>query len=145
MKPAPVTFPYRIQPTRARVLRLRPWAQVLVRSANQSDWWPLNLHIDTGAEITVLRRSDAIELGIPLESGEFAIIHGVGGGEVDSYVHRVLMRLGEAEFPCEIAFTTTDAEPRLLGRKDVFMQFKVCFDDVAQITEFHSHAQGAIE
>ena len=53
--------------------------------------------------------------------------------------------IGPVEFDSDIAFTVTDNEPRLLGRRDVFTQFKVCFDDVVQITGFHVRLRGVSE
>jgi hypothetical protein len=86
--------------------------------------------------MTVLDATSATDLGIALQDGNFAVIKGIGGGLVDTYVHRVQMRLGTKRFECRIAFATTDTVPMILGRADVFATFKVCYDDVKQLTEF---------
>jgi hypothetical protein len=102
------------------------------------EWHPFRLYADASADITLLRRGDCEMLGRELESGEMRHMGGIGSGLIRTFIHRVSLRLGTVEFPCRVAFADRQEVPRLLGRLDLFSRFKVCYDEVARVTEFHN-------
>jgi len=64
-----------------------------------------------------------------LKEGRERLIGGVSGGLIRTYIHQVLLRIGEIELMAEVAFAELEEVPRLLGRKDIFNRFQVNFDE----------------
>lgn len=60
------------------------------------------------------------------------------GSYIPVYFHRVTLKIGDEEFPAEVGFSEQlGIGFNLLGRKDVFEIFKVCFSDEKGIISFH--------
>lgn len=85
--------------------------------------------LDSGAEVTLLPKTDAKELGIALERGIPAVVGGVAGEEVKGWRHRLIFILGTEEFSTPVVFAERDDIPRVLGREEIFDKFFVVFDE----------------
>lgn len=90
----------------------------------------LALQIDSGATVSLMRRSVADLLGIDLKSGKRIDLTGVGGASLEAYVHGLTAQLEEDWPPFEIPFAIASSEsvPNLLGRLGVFDRLQVDFD-----------------
>jgi hypothetical protein len=65
----------------------------------------------------------------PIRKGRRIRPAGIGGA-ITAYVHRVGLKIGDAEFEGEIAFTERRKLPvNLLGRAAIFERFLVTFDE----------------
>ncbi|MFH1110579.1 MAG: DUF5677 domain-containing protein [Planctomycetota bacterium] len=93
------------------------------------------LQIDSGAVVSLLRRSTADLLGITLESGRRIALTSVGNATTGAYVHAIRTRFNEG-LACDVRFAIADTEevPNLLGRLDVFDSLQVYFDATLQVT-----------
>lgn len=93
------------------------------------------MEFDTGAMITVLPRSAADILDLPLTEGYPLPLVGVGGARIQSYVHPVSVKVNGREFEIYIAFGTSELPP-LLGRYTVFDQIgKIKLNNTQRRTE----------
>lgn len=104
--------------------------------APNSSWHLFRPYVDSGADLTLLKRSDCDNLGYDLTTGALRLIGGISKTLVKTYVHQIQMRLGEIQFLCRVAFAEIDAVPRLLGRLDVFHRFRICFEEAKRETHF---------
>ncbi len=129
------TFSYREHRMRDGTVIFRPWVHIHLPSKD-GEWTLFELYADAGADFTLLRQADCEALGYDLEAGELRLIGGVCSGLVRVFLHELPLRLGTEEFLCPVAFAEKAAVPRLLGRREVFQRFKVCYDDVGRVTEF---------
>lgn len=106
-----------------------PLAQFVLRGRDNTSH-SIAAQIDSGATISLLRKSTADLLGIELESGRKIDLSGVGSGKIDAFVHAVptSFEQGLADVPIPYAIATTEAVPNLLGRIGVFELLQVDFD-----------------
>ena len=85
--------------------------------------------IDSGAAISIFHGSLAALLGIAVESGEKRIFQGASA-KLIGYVHNIRMAVAGKEFECEVVFSDElNTSFNLLGRKSVFENFKVVFNE----------------
>lgn len=83
--------------------------------------------VDSGASFSVFQQEIAQYLGIPMEKGKKIYLTGIGG-RILGYLHRVLLRIGEAEFSCKIVFSPElTVSLNLLGRDNFFQPFVISF------------------
>ncbi|MCG3136607.1 MAG: hypothetical protein HJJLKODD_00441 [Phycisphaerae bacterium] len=106
-----------------------PFAQIELRKQD-GRYQSLALQIDSGAVVSLLRRSMAEFLGINLTSGQQISLAGIGGHHTTAYVHRIETRLDvDLIFPAvPFAFADTEHVPNLLGRLGIFDQLQIDFD-----------------
>lgn len=128
-------FPYKADRARTGELIYRPAAFVRLMAANSS-WHLFRPYVDSGADLTLLKKSDCEDMGYDLTNGMLRLIGGVSKTLMRTYVHQIPMRIGETEFLCRVAFAEINTVPRLLGRLDVFHQFRICFEEAKRETHF---------
>jgi len=121
-------FHYRKEKTKEGEIVYRPVAYVHLKGKD-GNWYLFDPYIDSGADISLLTRSDCNLLGYELKNGQERRISGVSGGIIRTYIHQVLLRIGEIELTAEVAFAELEQVPRLLGRKDIFNRFQINFDE----------------
>lgn len=102
----------------------RPIALVQIR-AKSRDWKIFYPEIDSGSPITVLTESDCALLGLKLSEGKLVTLGGALGGSRPAYIHEVEMKIGDQVLKTRVAFTTGKAHKQLLGRIDVFDNFRI--------------------
>ena len=129
------SFPYREERTRFGEIIFRPRATIELQGMDRA-WYKFSLYADSGADVTLLRRSDCKILGYELTMGDERPLGGIGKGFVKTYVHRIKLKIGTMEFVCAVAFADEEEIPRLLGREDVFEYFRICFDQPKLSTDF---------
>ena len=97
---------------------------------------PIAVQVDSGAVISLLRRSLADFLGIALSSGTRIEMSGVGGATTVAYVHSIKTKFDQDLLDVRYAIAESETVPILLGRLDVFDTFQVHFDPIQQHTKF---------
>ncbi len=105
-----------------------PFAQVEFAGPDRA-FRAFAMQIDSGAVVSVLRRSAADLLGIDADAGRRVELGSVGGAKIAAYVHDLPIRVAnwpEWDVPCAIA--DTEGVPNLLGRAGVFDLLQVDFD-----------------
>ena len=116
-----------------------PLAQVDLRTA-QGSFKSFALQIDSGAVVSLLRKSTAASLGISLESGRKIDLSSVGGGGTTAFVHIIQTRFDDGiEFPVPYAIAEKETVPNLLGRLGVFDQLQIHFDGQCMETRISDH------
>jgi len=113
----------------------RPVATIYLQAKNER-WRGFTLYADSGADITLLPKSACKGLGYKLKTGKSGYVGGITRGKIKVYVHQLNTKLGEETFKARIAFAQTENIPPLLGRTDIFDQFKVCYNNKQKETTF---------
>lgn len=91
--------------------------------------------VDSGANISIFGADVAESLGIDIESGKKIYLGGVGG-RILGYEHRIEMELADLHFSVRVVFSREFLVSfNLIGRKDVFDKFTICFNEKRKILE----------
>ena len=111
-----------------------PFAQIETRSA-AGTFRPVFLQIDSGAAISLLRRSFADLLGIDLAAGRRIELGSVGGSRIVAFVHEIETRFAD-QIVLSIPYAISEIErvPNLLGRLGVFENLRIEFDPLLRGT-----------
>jgi len=129
-------FKYSPEPSKRGVVH-RPIAHVLLQSKGGA-WRLFYPYVDSGADISFFRKSDASLLQLSLYAGEYSPILGVGKILMPAYIHNVKTKIGDTVMDVNVAFADSDEVPRLLGRAGVFNRFRITFDEANLQTIFES-------
>jgi len=131
-------YDWQLRPTRHFGQVWVPIAELELFGSNGKPQY-VAMQIDTGAVVSLLRKSMADLLAIPLESGRLIEVIGIGGTPTIAYVHSVRARFNES-FTLDLRFAIADTEnvPNLLGRLDVFDSLRIVFDPVNHETQVTS-------
>lgn len=90
---------------------------------------PIYALIDSGAIVSLFNSGIGRALGIEIEKGEIFRPTGIGG-QILSYMHEVILKIGDVEVKTKVAFTDQLAlNVNLLGREGFFNAFSVLFND----------------
>jgi len=119
-------FGWKIERSRVFGLIERPVAEIFLEDS-VGDWQPIVVYVDSGADVTVLKKSFGEVLGIDMEKGEKAALGAVSGAKIETYVHNMKLRIGDHIVKARVAFATDDTPPNLLGRMDIFNLFEIHF------------------
>ncbi len=109
----------------------RPIAEIAIKD-NNGNWKYISTYVDSGADISVFQRSFGELLGVDIENGQYAKFGGAGGGEVEVYIHKVTLKLGEYVLDIRVAFCKKHKSrtPNVLGRLDLFHVFEIHFKNL---------------
>jgi hypothetical protein len=127
-------FSWRRRPTKYFGDVWVPYAEIeLLGSSGQ--FHSFAVQVDSGAVVSLLRRSVAELLGIRLESGRKIDLTSVGGAQTFAYIHEIKTRFeADDEFPAPFAFAEVETVPNLLGRHGFFDRMQVDFDATLEQT-----------
>jgi hypothetical protein len=93
---------------------------------NEKIW----VYVDSGAMFSILHTDTAKRMGINLQDGRLQMIVVGDGSYIPTYLHDLVLRLGEFEVTAPIGFSERlGVGFNILGRKGIFDQFQVCFND----------------
>jgi len=97
-------------------------------------------YVDSGATYSIFAKHVATGIGIDLGNAvQRFIIVGDGSFIPASFV-KLAMRISDFELEGEIGFSDRlGIGFNLLGRKDVFENFRICFDDSKKVVSFHQN------
>lgn len=97
-------------------------------------WHPLKVYVDSGAYCSILHPNDARRLGVDELPDQRVTIQTSGGRATDLKLYRLPAKIGTwrglVTFGVPQGF---DLAYNLLGRIDVFDQFRITFDDGAGV------------
>lgn len=123
-------FPYRFY--EGRFLPIVP-----IRLKGKESWVEHRAYVDTGASYCLFPADVAEFLGLVLEEGEVTEMVLGDGNILKVYLHRILVFLGEEEFTATIGFSKgLGVGFYILGTRDIFDKFKVCFNQKEKYVEF---------
>jgi len=100
------------------------------------EWVTFLAYLDSGASYTVFH-SDVLKiLDLEMTKGRKEFITVGDGSLMVVYFHRVLVKFSEIKFEAEIGFSKQlGIGFNIIGRKDVFERFVICFDEKNRIVE----------
>ena len=114
-----------------------PVADVEVQAPTGS-WKIIRVIVDSGAVVSLFKRSFGELLGLDVEAGTPLEVSGIGHGAVKTYLHEVKLKIAEETVSLQAAFAATDGPPNLLGRHGLFDQLDVLFRHRRRRTCFYS-------
>jgi hypothetical protein len=86
--------------------------------------------VDSGAAFTILSTEDTGRMGIDWEKGRRQMVVVGDGSFIPTYIHDLTLRIGDFEITAPIGFSERlGVGFNILGRKGIFDQFQVCFND----------------
>jgi hypothetical protein len=95
------------------------------------------VYVDSGAVFTILSIDDAHRLRIDWQNGRPQMIIVGDGSFITAYIHDLPIQIGEWKVTAPIGFSERlGVGFNLLGRKGIFDQFKVCFNDHTRKVSF---------
>ena len=101
------------------------------------DWVTFDAFVDSGASYSIFRAEVGDILGLDVEKGEKKYITVGDGSLMIVYMHRLNIQIRDEIFEASIGFSKQlGIGFNILGRKDVFERFRVCFDEKDRIVEF---------
>ncbi len=90
----------------------------------------IRFFVDSGADITMITLGVAKKLGFNAwNDDEIVNALGVGGSDVPYFVRQIDITIGNEKWKIRVACSLRDDVPFLLGRRDIFDKFQVCFND----------------
>ena len=93
--------------------------------------------VDSGADMTIIPLSFAQLLGYNnWNSQEIENSSGAEGGLIPYFIRNADITIGDIKIRIQIACSLLDNVPFLLGRKDIFDKFQVCFNDKEKKIKF---------
>jgi hypothetical protein len=106
---------------------LRPIAQLEIKS-KKTDWFPVIMYIDSGADISLVPRNFGLLLNLDLTEN-LGQIRGIGEAIVPLSLQDVKLRIEKHEIRIKIAVALINEVPYVLGRYDFFKLFKISFQE----------------
>ena len=109
-------YKWRRRPTKYFGEVLVPFAEIEIQDSHGRPQ-AFAVQVDSGAVISLLRRSAGELLGLDVEAGRRVQLGAVGGAQTVAFVHDLQTRLGNWPFaPVPFAIAEGENAPNLLGR-----------------------------
>ena len=122
-----VEFTYRKEKSGILGDILRPVAQLEIKS-EKTDWFPVIMYIDSGADISLVPRNFGSLLNLDLTEN-LGQIRGIGEAIVPLSLQDVKLRIEKHKIRIKIAVALINEVPYVLGRYDFFKLFKISFQE----------------
>jgi hypothetical protein len=104
-------------------------------------WLEIWAFVDSGASLSVFDKDEALNLGLDFKNGQELMVVVGDGSYIPIYIHKLQLKIGEEIVKAEVGFSERlGVGFNLLGRKDVFEKFKVCFSDQKGVVSFEREA-----
>jgi hypothetical protein len=125
-----VCFPFSKQRSEAFGVIARPIARVTL-TTRQGEAFDITALVDSGADVSMFSPSVARILGIEIRRGKRRTFRGLGG-EIEAYLHRISLRVGDMQVRARVAFPTVEV-PNILGRLDLLKNSSIIFRDQREV------------
>jgi hypothetical protein len=103
---------------------------------NEKVW----VYVDSGAMFSIFYAQTARRMGINIQDGRLQMIVVGDGSYIPTYLHDLSIHIGEFEIKAPIGFSERlGVGFNLLGRKGIFDQFQVCFNDQIRRVTFQKN------
>lgn len=94
--------------------------------------------VDSGATYTIIRAEEIRGKGFDFKKGTIKRIQVGDGNYIHVYLHQLTIEIGTRKIQAAVGFSEKmKIAFNILGRKDIFETFKVCFNDKAAKITFH--------
>jgi len=109
-----------------------------IKMKGQDRWFEFWAFVDSGATYSIFASKEAEDLGIDLKQDKKTMVVVGDGNHIPVYLFQIPVSIGEIEFTAEVGFSDRlGVGFNLLGRRDFFDIFKVCFSDREEKVTFH--------
>lgn len=93
--------------------------------------------VDSGAGFSIFTYEAAEVLGLEAEKGEKEFVKIGDGSFIEVFTFRLPVNLAGREFRAKVGFSRSlGVGFNIVGRRDIFDKFRVCFDDAEKFVEF---------
>jgi predicted aspartyl protease len=100
-------------------------------------WYPIEVYVDSGAEYTVIEAEIAENIGFDYRQGKRVYLRVGDGSLIPVYLHQLPVQLGGVQFSGRVGFSKQlNVNVNVLGKADIFDQFKVCFAQSQNLLTF---------
>ncbi|AIG98402.1 hypothetical protein AFULGI_00016430 [Archaeoglobus fulgidus DSM 8774] len=124
-------FPY--QQRHGRFLPIIP---IKLKSVN-GEWITFDAFVDSGASYSIFTAEIGEILGLNVEDGKKIYVTVGDGSLITIYLHELEVIIGEKTFNATVGFSKQlGIGFNIIGRKDIFERFKVCFNEKEKVVEF---------
>lgn len=101
-----------------------------IKLKGREQWFEFWAFVDSGATYSIFASKEAEGLGIEIRRGKRTMVVVGDGSYIPVYLFKIAVTIGEIEFMAEIGFSERlGVGFNLLGRRDFFDIFRVCFSD----------------
>ena len=112
-----------------------PIVPVSIRNGDR--WHEMWMFADSGATYSILNAKESKRLNLDFKSGEKMYVKVGDGGYISVYMFRLPVRIDEKEYEARIGFSEElGIGFNIMGRKDFFEKFTICFSDEKKIIQF---------
>ena len=119
-------------------LRGRYLPVIPLKIKGEGGWTMYNAFVDSGAGYSIFQSDVAEDLNLKLEDGMKEYVTVGDGSLIIVYMHQLAIQIGDEEFEAGIGFSKQlGIGFNIIGRKDIFEKFKICFDEKEKIVEFY--------
>jgi len=101
------------------------------------EWIEFKAFVDSGAGYSIFKPSAAEILGLDIEKGKKEFVKIGDGSFIEAFTFKLTVSVADKEFEAKIGFSRgLGIGVHIIGRQDVFHNFKVCFDESEKAVEF---------
>lgn len=129
-----IIFRYKEESLGNRGVIKRPVADVSLKTKS-GVWIEFHPYIDSGADVTMIPLSLGKLLGFEIDESKIQQIGGIRGSVPVIYT-KAALRIGAEEIITQIGWSLIEDVPPLLGRTDIFDNFKITFEQTKEIISF---------
>jgi len=105
---------------------MRPVARIIL--VNNEIEVPEHVYVDSGADVTLISKSVGDILGFKITDEDRIVeIKGICEGGIPIIIKNLKIRIDEKLIDADVAWSLIEEVPLLLGRKDIFKLFDICF------------------
>lgn len=120
-----IEFSYRKEKLKTGEIIYRPVAKIYLFN-DENEWIAEYFYVDSGADYTLIPYRMGRFLGFEQLAHEVKEIGGIGGVIGVKFL-KIPIKIDNFQFDCTIAWAQIERVPLLLGRKDVFDNFDIIF------------------
>ena len=111
---------------------------ITVEFEGREEWLEFESYVDSGAGYSVFHSDVAETLGIKIENGKEDHVIVGDGNKLVVFIHKIKIRIADVEFEATIGFSKgLGIGFNVLGQKDIFDKFIICFDRSEKVVEFN--------
>lgn len=92
--------------------------------------------VDTGADCTIIPKSVAEDLDIDLSDLPKMRFCGIEGKSITAYLTKITIKITNSPIEVTCALSSNEKSPFILGRKDIFSNFNISFDNKKGFVRF---------
>lgn len=102
-------------------------------------WHAVEFYVDSGAFYTLMHATHAVDYGLEFKQGRRVFAQVGDGSLIPVFLHRLPMQIGGKRFEATVGFSEKlGIRFNLLGRQNVFQQFKICFHEQRKVVTFQT-------